>query len=167
MRGTLGENVSWEEKYAKPIKNNAAYAPQVDIPFSNVSETIHKPWTSPIKQIICSMDNGDSALAASTQYSVPIRFNGTIVGWDFIANAAGSCKIDVWKDTIANYPPTDADSITNGHEPELVNAAMSSDTNVNDWSVTQVQIGETIRFNIDSNSTITSITLSLNVLLTY
>jgi hypothetical protein len=89
-------------------------------------------------------------------------FAFTITAWTLLADQSGAIKIDVWKDTYANYPPTDADSITNGHEPEITaSGTKAQDTSLGDWTTVSVSAGDVLRFNVDSVTSITAATLIL------
>lgn len=91
-------------------------------------------------------------------------FDGTLLAWTLLADQSGAIKIDVWKDTYANFPPTNDDSICNGHEPEIAaSAAKAQDTDLADWSDVTIAAGDIWRLNVDSCATITACTLCLKV----
>jgi len=108
-----------------------------------------------------SIENGGSALEAGIKFDVSIRnANYKIVGWDLLADQAGDLVLDLWKDTYANYPPTNADSICAAAKPTLSAASKGSDTVLTDWTVDLLD-GDTLRVNIDSAATIERATLNL------
>lgn len=78
------------------------------------------------------------------------------------AATAGDLVIDVWKDTYANFPPTDADSITASAPPTLAGANRSEDTTLTGWT-TGITAGDVLGFNVDSVATVTRILLQLTV----
>ncbi len=78
----------------------------------------------------------------------------TITGWTLLADQSGSVAVDVWKDTYANYPPVDADSIVT---PSITTATKNQATGLS-ISVTK---GDVLRFNVDSATTIERVTLAL------
>jgi hypothetical protein len=90
----------------------------------------------------------------------------TIQSWTLLADTSTTCAIDIWKDTFANYPPTDADSITNGHEPALTASTNAEDTSLGDWTTVAIAAGDVLIFNVDSNDNATRLTLILNVVKT-
>jgi hypothetical protein len=93
----------------------------------------------------------------------PIRFPCTIIEATLLADAVGSCVVDIWKDTYGNFPPTDADSITSSSPPTLVSAIKSTDTALAGWT-TALADGDVLAFNIDSISgSIRRLTLGLKV----
>jgi hypothetical protein len=79
-----------------------------------------------------------------------------------LADQSGSIVVDIWKDTYANYPPVDADSITASAVPTISSAAKSQDTSISGWTVA-ISAGDILGFNVDSISTCTRVTLSLKV----
>ena len=107
-------------------------------------------------------DEGGVVLTTGIKYDLEIPFGCNLTGWTLLADASGAIKVDIWKDTYANYPPTDADSITNGHEPEIAaSGTKAQDTDIADWTTVSITKGSILRFNIDSCATITRATLSL------
>lgn len=77
-----------------------------------------------------------------------------------VANASGSLVIDVWKDTYANFPPTNDDTITGGNEATLSSAQKSEDLTLSGWTTTFSK-GDWLAFNVDSATTVKQATLSL------
>ncbi len=86
-----------------------------------------------------------------------------IASWSLGSDAAGSITIDVWKDTHANYPPTNADSITNGHEMALVASNHGEDTDLSDWTTVAVNHGDWLFFYVDAVATLTTISIALEL----
>jgi len=68
----------------------------------------------------------------------------------------------VWKDTYANFPPTDSDSITASAPPTLTTAQKSEDATLTGWT-TSISSGDILGFNVDSATTVTRVTLQLLV----
>jgi len=85
-----------------------------------------------------------------------------IVGWTIVADQTGSIVIDVWKDTYANFPPVDADSIAASALPTLSSATKNQNSTLTGWTTT-INSGDTLRFNVDSASTVTRVTVCLRV----
>jgi hypothetical protein len=76
-----------------------------------------------------------------------------------LADTSGACVVDIWKDTYANYPPTDADSITSATPPTITASGVKSvDSTLTSWTTT-VTAGDTLRFNLDSVTAITRLTI--------
>ena len=79
-----------------------------------------------------------------------------------LADQSGSIVVDIWKDTYANYPPVDGDSITASAVPTISTATKSQNTTLTGWT-TAIAAGDTLRFNVDSATTVTRVTVSLKV----
>jgi hypothetical protein len=109
------------------------------------------------------IDGGGSAIGAGIAGDIEIPFNCTIIRCTMLADQSGSITVDMWVDTYANYPPTNADSITDAGTTPLINASTKSqDTTLASWT-TSLTAGSTIRYNVDSCSTITRCVISLIV----
>ena len=91
-----------------------------------------------------------------------IPFACTINRVTMMADQSGSIVVDIWKDTYANFPPTDADSITASAPPTISSAQKSQDSTLTGWT-TSISAGDFLAFNVDSCSTITRVTISLKV----
>jgi hypothetical protein len=111
------------------------------------------------------LDGGGSALTTGVHGDLEIPFAGTITAARLLADQTGSLVVDIWKDTYTNYPPTVADTITASAKPTLSAATKYQDTTLTGWT-TSVSAGDTLRFNVDSASTITRATLSLTIVKT-
>lgn len=106
------------------------------------------------------LENGGSVLATGVYGDIELSFDGVITGWTLLADQTGSLVVDLWKDTYANYPPTDADSITASAPPTISSAIKNTDTTLTGWTTTFTD-GDTLRINIDSVTSIVRATLVL------
>jgi len=77
-----------------------------------------------------------------------------------LADQSGSIVVDIWKDTYANFPPADADSITAAAPPTISSAQKAQDSTLTGWT-TAVAAGDILAFNVDSVATVTRVTLSI------
>jgi hypothetical protein len=108
------------------------------------------------------IDGGGSVISTGLKGFLEIPFACTLEAWTLAADVAGAIKIDIWKDTYANFPPTNDDSICGGHEPEIVATNQKAqNTNLSNWTSVSVAAGDILGFNVDSCATITKVTLSL------
>lgn len=108
------------------------------------------------------IDGGGSVISAGIKGDLEIPFGCTITRATLLADQSGSIVIDVWKDSYANFPPTDADSITASAPPTISTATKSQDSTLTGWT-TAISAGDILRFNVDSCTSITKIILSLKV----
>lgn len=116
--------------------------------------------TSATAAIEVTLDGGGSALTTGVKLDLEVPWNMTITAATLLADQSGSVVVDVWKDSYANYPPTNADSICASAKPTISTATKSQDTTLTGWTTTLTE-GQTLRFNVDSCTTITRVTLSL------
>lgn len=101
---------------------------------------------------------GTKSLAIHIDYSFEIR------QWTIIANPdgpAGSIVIDVWVGDYADGIPTDADSITSGFEPALVNGHTATSDDLTGWGSTIINPNQIIVCNVDSCTDLTDVTFVL------
>jgi hypothetical protein len=119
-------------------------------------------WADVISTIGITIDGGGSAITTGVKGYIRIPFSGVIVKATMLADQSGSAVVDVWKDTYANYPPVDADSITAAAPPTISAAIKSEDATLTGWTTT-VTAGDTFGFNVDSAATITRLTLILDI----
>lgn len=108
------------------------------------------------------IDGGGSVLTTGVKGDVEVPFDATIVTARLFADQSGSVVVDVWKDTYANFPPTNADSIAASAKPTLSSAAKSQDSTLTGWTKTLTK-GDVLRFNVDSATTVQRVTLSLGL----
>jgi len=118
--------------------------------------------SSSTRAITFAIDGGGVALTTGVKADVYVPYACTITGVTMLADASGSVVVDIWKDTYANYPPVVGDSITASAKPTITTATKSQDNTLTGWT-TSVSAGNTLRFNIDSASTITRLALTLTV----
>jgi len=112
--------------------------------------------------ITFAIDGGGSAITAGQKGHLEIPFACTINQVTMLANASGSVVVDIWKDTYANFPPTDADSITASAPPTITAAQKSQDSTLTGWTKS-ITAGDILAFNVDSCATIARVTISLKV----
>ena len=111
---------------------------------------------------VAVFDGTPDAILAGSQARCTVTADCTITGWTILADVAGSCVIDIWRDTFANYPPTVADSITGSAKPTLTAANKATSTTLTGWS-TSLTAGDTLIFNVDSASTVEQVYIVLDV----
>lgn len=108
------------------------------------------------------IDGGGSAITTGIKGDAYVPYACTITAVTMLADQSGSIVVDIWKDTYANFPPTGADSITASAKPTISSATKSQDTTLTGWT-TSVAAGDILRFNVDSATTVTRLTLALTV----
>lgn len=111
------------------------------------------------------IDGGGSAITTGVKGDLEIPFACTIERATILADQSGDIVVDIWKDTYANFPPTDADSITSSAPPTLSSATKAQDSTLTGWT-TSISAGDVLRFNVDSVATVERVTISLKVIKT-
>lgn len=113
------------------------------------------------------IDGGGSAITTGTKGYLEIPFNGTITEVTLLADRVGSIVVDVWKCTQTQFDagathPVAGDSITDGAKPTIVAGTKYQDTSLPGW-ITALAGDDILAFNVNSNSAINRITISLKV----
>jgi hypothetical protein len=121
--------------------------------------------TEKVKNITITfiIDGSGVAITTGEKGHIEIPFACTLTGWTLMADVAGAIVIDVWKDNYANFPPTNADSMSGGGKEPTIAATnqKAQDLDISDWTTVAIAIGDILAFNVDSCTTITRATLSL------
>jgi len=108
------------------------------------------------------IDGGGSTITTGIKGDLEIPFACNINSVTMLADQSGSIVVDIWKDTYANFPATDADSITSAAVPTITTATKSTDTTLTGWT-RAIAAGDSLRFNVDSVTTIQRLTITLKV----
>jgi len=119
-------------------------------------------WKDDIACITFIIDGGGSAITTGEKGHLRVPFACEIQKVTLLADQTGSIQIDIWKDTYANFPPDDADSICGGNEPAISSAQKYEDTTLSGWTKT-INAGDILAFNVDSCTDITRVTIALKV----
>lgn len=118
-----------------------------------------------IATITFIIDGGGVAITTGTKGYLEIPFACTINRATALSDVSGSIVVDIWKDTYANYPPVDADSITASAPVTISSATKSQDATLTGWT-TAVAAGDILGFNVDSITSCSRVTISLRVVKT-
>ncbi|MBA7671099.1 hypothetical protein ES703_79250 [subsurface metagenome] len=109
------------------------------------------------------IDGGGGAIETGEKGHLEVPFAGTILQVSLLADQDGAIKVDIWKDTYANFPPADGDSICGGNEPEIAASGKKyQDSTLTAWTK-ELAAGAILAFNVDSIATITRVLVSLLV----
>ncbi len=109
------------------------------------------------------IDGGGSVITTGVKGDLSIPFNCTITAVTLLADQSGSIVVDIWKDVYGSYPPVVGDSITASAKPTISSTTKYTDSTLTGWTTT-ITAGDTLRFNIDSITTISRVTLSLTII---
>ena len=111
------------------------------------------------------IDGGGGVISTGQKGHLDFSYNCALKRVRLEADQSGSMVIDIWKDTWANAPPTVADTICASAKPTLSAAQFYEDTTLTGWN-RHIAKGDIVAFNVDSCSTITRVTVSLEVVRT-
>ena len=117
-----------------------------------------------------AVDGGGSVLTTGVKHRWLIPYNCQIVSdgtdaWRVGLDQSGSIGFDLWMDTHANYPPTNADRISGtigSQNPRIVTAIKGSSGTLTGWTINLVK-GSWLFVAIDTVSTATFATIALHV----
>ena len=112
-----------------------------------------------------TIDGGGSVITTGLKGYIQIPYNCTITGWIVLPDQNSSIVVDVWKQTLLNFPPTASDSIAGTEKPTLLSADFAQDLALSTW-ITAVTAGDIIAFNVDSASVVTRATIQILTLRT-
>jgi len=125
-----------------------------------VAEDLEAIGTSAIGYAI---DGGGAAITTGLLGSgLQVPFDATIESVTLLADQTGSIVVDIWKDTLANFPPTVGDSICASAKPTLSSARTSEDTTLTGWTK-NIAAGDVLFFNVDSATDVQNVTIILKV----
>lgn len=118
--------------------------------------------SSAVRSVSAQFGGPGGSITAGDTVWVRVPYTGTITKVSMLADASGSMVVDIWKDTYANYPPTVADTIVAAAKPTLSAANKSEDSTLTGWT-TAVTAGDVLKFNVDSVSGLTQVSLLLEI----
>ena len=108
------------------------------------------------------IDGGGAPITTGEKGHLVVPFACTITEVQLEADQSGDIKVDIWKDTYANFPPTDADTICGGNEPEISSGQKDKDSTLTGWTKS-LSAEDILAFNVDSCATITRCSVILLV----
>lgn len=111
------------------------------------------------------IDGGGAALTTGIKGDLFIPYACTIIDVTMLADQSGSVVVDVWKKAYSSYPPTVTETITASALPTITTALKSQNTTLVGWT-TALAAEDTLRFNVNSCTSITRLTLAMRVSVT-
>lgn len=105
---------------------------------------------------------GGGVIAPGLKGYLPIGKDCTIVANRIVGDTAGGAVVDIWASSYADFPPTDADSITAAAPPTLTGAQKSEDITLTGWT-TALTAGDWLAFNVDSAASVNWLAVALFV----
>lgn len=119
-----------------------------------------------IDKIGISIDGGGDVIPSGIKGDSYVPYNCRIEEAISYATPSGSIYIDIWKDTTANYPPTDADSICGDQQIVISSNSsigiISSNNTLSGWT-TSITAGDILRFRVSAAAYVTKSTVNLTI----
>jgi len=152
--------IDWSNPFeASPANGTTTKGPNSDWAYDHAANAV--AHMSNVIVIPFIIDGGGAAITTGQKGHIEIPFAATITAITLLADQAGNCIIDIWKDTYANFAPTDADSITNATPPTITGSnSKIQDTTLTNWTKT-ITAGDILAFNVDACNTIQRLTISI------
>jgi len=108
------------------------------------------------------IDGGGAAIGTGIKGDLEVPFACHVNRWTLLADQHGSIVVDVWRDSYANFPPTDADSMPGTtNMPAISGTVAAQCTNLSGWGTQGIASGDILRYNVDSCTLIERCTLAL------
>ncbi len=109
-----------------------------------------------------SFDGGSSVLTVDKTADLWVPFGFVINEVVLLSKETGSVEVGVWATSYANYPATVGNSITGSSTPAIASSNKYKDTTLSTWTTT-FATDMTVRFNINSVSTIKQVVLTAKI----
>lgn len=120
---------------------------------TNFKGLLQKNGVDVLRPFILSfvINGGGSVPATGGQNAwLTVPQNCTITGWQILGDVSGAIVLDVWKDTYANFPPTNTDSITASAKPTITASGVkATSTTLTGWT-TALALGDILDVEVES-----------------
>jgi hypothetical protein len=130
--------------------------------YALVSTSSTVAWEAQYTTLNFIIDGGGSAITTGVKGYIEVPFSAVIVAVTTLLDQSGSIVVDIWRDSYANFPPLDADSITASAPPTVSAATKSTDSTLTGWT-TSITANDVLAFNVDSATTTTRATIALRL----
>lgn len=106
------------------------------------------------------MDGGDQSVTG-LQGNILVPFDMTFYEWSILAGQTGSITLDLYKDSYANFPPTNDDSMPGSGKEPTITDSIKGQTGISGWASNSASNGDIIQVYCESVDTIRQATLTL------
>jgi hypothetical protein len=122
----------------------------------------YPPNPDNIGAIAIPFGDGSTSISNNTYTLLPVDFSFIIKSVTIVADQTGSITIDILQQDYDDYLSTYT-SICGGNKPAISSSTKFSDSLLSNWT-TAINLGSVLKFNVDSNSSITNCTITLQVI---
>jgi hypothetical protein len=159
------EIINTAERSVEVLDNSGAVV-EVLVSAERLIEVITEGPQGPQPSVPASIhyifDGGGLVLGTGLKGSVILPFACTINSWTLVAEPSGSIVVDIWRTTLAAYPPEVADSITGSAKPTISGGQSATSSTLTGWG-TSLAEGDVLAFRVDSVTSITLASIALKV----
>ena len=110
------------------------------------------------------IDGGGDTIGTGIKGDLEVPFACHVNRWTMLADQHGSIVVDVWRDSYANFPPTDADSMSGTTNMTAISGTVAAQGNLSGWGTQGIASGDILRYNVDSCTSIKRCTLALKTI---
>jgi hypothetical protein len=117
-------------------------------------------WVDDVVALEFSIGDGTNVITTGIKHGIKVPFSGTFVTWEIgVIVTNGTITFDVWRDSYANFPPTDADSVCGAALPTIAVSGAKATGDASGW--TAITAGDWLFINVDAVATMKQCTLAL------
>ena len=110
------------------------------------------------------IDGGGAAITVGTVGFLEVPFACHVNRWTLMGDRHGSFVVDIWRDSYANFPPTDADSMSGTtNMPAISGTVMAQGADLSGWGTQGITGGDILVYHVDSCTAIELCTIALKV----
>lgn len=137
----------------------------VSLPAGEIDDTELSPTADIMKAgaTIFIDGNGSAITTGEKKYYISWPYNCTITKVRVLADQSSNTTVDVWNDSYANFPPTDADSLFDAAaEPALAGTVKAEVTSF-DGGEDSIAQGDITMIRVDANDSATLLSITFEV----
>lgn len=108
------------------------------------------------------IDGGGAPISTGPKGDVTLPYRMRLNSWQVLTKETGSISIGIWKSTYTDYPPTMTGAIHIGSTGPYVGNGIKNQGTTTNWITPTGAVGDILRINVDSATTVTQASVSLN-----
>lgn len=110
-------------------------------------------WTNLTGMVQFYVDGLGSTIATGEKGDIVVPYSCTVASWMFFADQSTTTRIELWKDTFANYPPVAGDNVTGTgtNRPGTTATTHAQSSTLTGWT-TSWSAGDILRVNVADNN---------------